>query len=517
MENLGAIPIVSLQMIRESIMRAKLAANAERKIESAKRLDYYRGDQEQHLMRVLAKQFKHPERLRLQPTFSNIVRRIINEVSVVYKRPAQRSLMINGKKVEGKGADAFSKMYENARADAVLKKVNRYTNLLNTIGVQAVWRNEAVALDVLTPDILNVVQNAMDPTQASAVIIEQGYADTVTLEGPSNPFGATSLFIAWTEESHQVFDEQGRPRPDLANESGANPYGMIPIVFFRDSYPDSYFWNEGSFDLINAQETLNVFLTELNQLVKMQSFSVPVIIGDAPPEGVTVDPSNFISIPLSDATAGKGQPDFKFVSPSPKIAEIIEVIREQVRRIADDWGLSMDSFKLSGSPASGLSLKLSNIRLIERREDDVALYMDYERELFNVMRAVWNAHCPGGEEIPDKAELSINFAELNFPEDPAAEDQRWITQINQNVRSRAQWLMSIDPDIKTDEEAVEKIESNMEINAKTRSALPSGDPSELIDALTGRPKMGPDGKPMEADAKDPAEKAKPPFLMGGKA
>lgn len=507
MEHFGAVPVVSLQMIRDSIMRARLAANSERKIESAKRIDYYRGDQEQHLERVLAKQFKHPERLRLQLSFSNIVRRIINEVSVVYKKSPQRFLTLNGKRLEGKGADSFSKMYEKARADAVLKKANRYTNLLNTLGVQAVWRDGCVQLDILTPDILNVVQNAVDPTQASAVIIEQGYADTVTLEGPANPFGAASLFISWTADAHMVFDEQGRPRPELGNKEGKNPYGLIPIVFFRDAYPDSYFWNEGSFDLINAQETLNVFLTELNQLVKFQSFSVPVIIGDAPPEGVTVDPSNFISIPLGDTAVSKGQPDFKFVSPSPKINEIIEVIRECVRRIADDYGLSMDSFKLSGSPASGLSLKLSNIRLVERREDDIALYMDYERELFKVMRAVHNAHCETVDEIPEKAEFGINFAELEFPEDPAAEDARWITHIGQNLKTREQWLMSIDPDIKTEADATAKIKGNMDLNAASRSALPGDDPASLVDTLTGK-KKGPDGEPLTDDDEDEKDEKK---------
>jgi len=291
-EYFGAIPIVTLDMIRDSIMRARLSANSARKEEAAKRIDYYQGEQLSHLHDVLKRQFKHPERLRLQPSFSNLTRRIINEVSVVYKRSPTRFLTgKDGKRIEGPKSDIFVEMYEGARADSVLKKVNRYTNLLNTILVQAVWRNERVELDIITPDIVNVVQDAIDPTRASAIIIEQSYADTVALEGPQNPFGASKLMIAWTKDDHMVFDEQGRARPELANEEGTNPYGILPFVVFRDAYPDSYFWNTGTDDLICAQDTLNVQLTELNQLVKMQSFSIPVIIGDAPPEGVTVDPS----------------------------------------------------------------------------------------------------------------------------------------------------------------------------------------------------------------------------------
>lgn len=514
-------PQIGLGLIQNSIQRAKLASNQARKDEACKRIDYYKGDQLGHLENILARQFAHPERLKLQMQFSNITRRIINEVSVVYKRPAQRRLMLGGSPIEGPKAEAYQKMLEDARIDAVLKKVNRYANLLNTILVQAVWRNERVELDILTPDMVNVVQDAKDPTRASAVIIEQTYPDTVTLEGPGNPYGARRLFIAWTAEQHQVYDEQGRARPDMANEDGVNPYGLIPMAVFRDAYPDGFFWNEGAADLINAQESINVKLTELNSLIKMQSFSIPVIIGQGPVGGITIDPSNYLEIPLADAI-DKGQPDFKFVSPDPKIKDLLEAISEDVRRIADDWGLSMDSFKLSGSPSSGLSLKLQNVRLIERREDDVALYRDYEKDLFRVMRAVHNAHAAPADAIPEDAELSVNFAELEFPEDPAAEDARWITRINQGVASRAQWIMAIDSDIKTEEEAEERILENQEFNARTRGASVS-DPAAMAAALglsgSGKApkKDSPAGPDVAAGDKSTPPPAPPPAPQPGGA
>lgn len=497
---------ITLALIQQSIMRARLAANAERKNEAVKRLDYYKGDQIDRLTEVLHKQFSHPERLKLQMQFTNIVRRIINEVSVVYKTPPQRRLSVKGKFVEGPKSDAYQKLLEGAKMDAVMKKVNRYTNLLSTIGVQAVWRNERVELDILTPDILNVVQDAQDPTAATAVIMEQSFADTVMLEGPGNPYGVTKLYVCWTADEHGIYNEQGVSRPDLGNEKGNNPYGLIPIAWFRDSYPDGYFWNESGADLINAQELINVKLTELNQLIKMQSFSIPVVIGTAPVGGITIDPSNYLEIPLADAI-DKGQPDFKFVSPNPKIAELLEAIREDIRRIADDWGLSMSNFKLEGGVASGLSLKISNIRLIERRQDDIELYQGYEKDLFKIMRAVHNAHCLPADLIPEDCELSVNFSELEFPEDPTAEDARWMTRVRENVRNRAQWLMSIDPDIKTPEEAEKVLLANMELNARTRNAMPGLDEAGLADAL------GADGKPSGKPGDDEVEgdKKKPPF------
>ena len=468
-DQIGAIPVLSLTLIQQSIMRARLSANDNRKVEAAKRLDYYKGNQLHHLDAILNGQFAHPSRLKLQKQFSNIVRPIIDQVSMLYKRPPLRKLMRAGAEVDGPIADLYGDLQRNANMDAVMRTVNRYTNLLQTVAVMAVWRNERVELDILTPDILNVVQDPKDPTKAAAVIIEQAYGDSVALDDQANPYGVRKLYIVWTPQDHAVFNEQGTFMSELSNEERVNPYGLIPAAFFRDDLALGEFWGEGGDELVNAQEAINVKLTELNQLIKLQSFSIPVFVGDAPPEGITVDPSNFISIPLGDAT-GRGQPDFKFVSPDPKIGDLLGVIKEEVSRIAISYGISPEQFRLSGSPASGFALQVLNQRIDDKRENDAAIYRDAERDLFNAMRAVWNAHNPPARAIPEDVELTVDFTENEAPQDPAAEDARWLVRINNGIKSRADWLMAVDPDIKTKDEAIARLAENDAINAKTRRA-----------------------------------------------
>lgn len=479
-ENIGMVPLLSLSMIQESIMGAKLDYNSERKREARKRLDYYSGDQRRHTDDVMRAQFQNPERMRLQLEFSNITREIVDQVSMLYKKPAKRTLLVGGKPVSDEIAARYAEMTRVSQLDSVMKRVNRFTTLLNTVGVQVAWRKDCLCLDILTPDLVDVAQDPWDPTTAVAVLIYRSFYNTMSWDKAVNPYTDKILVVAWTAEQHMVFDNMGRRQPQLANDQGVNPYGMIPVAWFRDAHPMGCFFNDGSYDLVQAQESLNIKLTELNYLLKMQAFSVPVIIQDDTPGTVTIDPSVFVHIPLK-SIPGAGQPDFKFVSPDPKVNELLEAIRDMTVRTARSWGISPDAFKLVGSATSGFALRMQNMRLLERREDDADIYAVAEQNLFRVMRAVWNAHSPEGAKIPEEAELSVDFTEPVFPEDPDAEQRRWESLVRQGLKSKADWLMEIDPDVKTLEEAEEKLRKNMEINARVAGSAPA--PSEALNGL----------------------------------
>ena len=478
----GPIPYLPISLVKESIVRGKMITNASRKREAEKRLDYYNSDVQEHLDDLLKGQFQHPTRLRLQPEWTNIVKPIINAVSMVYKSPAKRTVM-QGDKPAPDAVQENYRLMSGDQMDARLKHVNRMATLLGTVGTQAAWRNDRVELDVITPDVANVVQSPEDVTRAAAVIIEQAFPDSVVVEDATNPYASEKFFIVWTDAEHMVYNAQGRELPELANAEGINPYGIIPIAWARESEPQGRFWNECAYDLINAQDGLAVKLTSLNQLVKMQAFSLPVLKSSEKPESLTVDPSNFIYIPIG--VGGKEQTgDFAFVSPDPKITELLDVIDKLVTRIAWSWGMSPEQFKLVGSPASGFALKMQNMRLLERREDDVDLYRAFEGDLFRVMRAVWNAHMPG-KAIPEDATLSINFAEPRYEDDPAVEDARWQLHVSQGLRSKAEWMMALDADIANEAEAIERLKHNQEVNTAAESEEQRKRREALDNALAG--------------------------------
>ncbi|MFQ6112277.1 MAG: hypothetical protein ACE5LX_09680, partial [Nitrospinota bacterium] len=84
--------------VKELLLAIKRRANEERKAEAEKRLDYYHDNQLPYLMELLDSQFSDPSALQLQPSFTNIVRRIIDDISLIYKREPLR-------RVEGRPED----------------------------------------------------------------------------------------------------------------------------------------------------------------------------------------------------------------------------------------------------------------------------------------------------------------------------------------------------------------------------------------------------------------------------
>ena len=154
---------LSMDKIQSSLHGARLDANNTRKLEAEKRLDYYWGDQARHLEDLLKQQFKNPERMLLQLEFSNITKEIIDQVSMVYKSHPNRVLLLNGEPAPEAQEKIYSEMLRQTNIDALMKVVNRFTNLLNTVGVQVVWRDNQLQLDVITPDTFDVIQDPMLP------------------------------------------------------------------------------------------------------------------------------------------------------------------------------------------------------------------------------------------------------------------------------------------------------------------------------------------------------------------
>lgn len=343
-------------------------------------LAYYDGQQIDYLMSVLNSQFSNPTALKLQPRIANITRYITNNLCMLFSK----GVLV--KPINEKDAEIYDDIVDSSQLDATMQEVERKTFLTKTSLIKVSWRDEKIALDVITPEYLMVTTSDENPYRPESIIYPIKLDDK-NLYNPKGTFGY------WSETEFKLLDESGRELPNPQNEGNVNPYGVLPFVVVRNSIPtNGEFYNKLGEELINAQESINVLLTEHAQLVKMQSFSIPVLKNPkADYQGnvnVQIDPSKPIIVEDNKDAQG----DFKYVTPDAKLSEVQESIDKEVTRIGALFGVNVSDFVASGQKSSADATKEYNASINEYREQQKLIYLPILSELFEIIRIVWNTH-----------------------------------------------------------------------------------------------------------------------------
>jgi hypothetical protein len=88
--------------------------------------------------------------------------------------------------------------------------------------------------------------------------------------------------------------------------------------------------------------------------------------------------------------------------------------------------------------------------LYEMRQDDIALWRNYEKQLFQIMKVVWNTH--SSNKFSEKATLSIDFADPSPQVDPKTQAAAWDLQLAMGVISPVDILLQMNPDFQGNRE-----------------------------------------------------------------
>lgn len=441
-----------------------------------KRIDYYYGNQEKYLDEDIKSNFKYPDRIKLQKEFKDITRFITDELAILYNDAPSRKIMGGSEKDLEKDSETMAEIWEKSQINLVLKTVNQLTKLCKTVAVKVSWREERIQYDIYTPNIFDVVPDRLDGTKADALI----YADIVDSDNDSNyinndnpntsrdKFDDTdAVFYYWDKERFIQFKRSGNNKKiaDVAsfadNPDYVNPYNELPFVFFREGYPTDNFYIQGGDDLINANSIINQKETEKNYLTKMQSFSQLVRKG-APESAPNVigDPSMVFDIP-ADSDIHRNN-DVKYITPEARIEELRNDIREKKRDVAINHKLDPDIFEVSRQRSSAESLQMQNANQARIINGDKPFYSLYEQELFEKTRVVYNTHNPGG--ISENCYLSIDYGDVEKIMTVEEEDAHNIVMVNNGLMSKVDWVMAVNSDITSREEAIERLKKIDEEN-----------------------------------------------------
>jgi hypothetical protein len=405
-------------------LQADSAANLKRKEEAAKRLDYFHDEQLGHLETRLNQLFSDPS--AMVKVALNVVKKVVNNLAQVYRESPTRLL---------EGSDSDKELYtgiiESMALDVKLKLASRYAKLLKTILLRPVWRNERLDLDILTGNILDV---------------ETGESPEILLKVLVTDFGTSEKieeveYSLWTPESWQRLNYRGQ-----TIEEAPNPYGVLPfLAVFDYPPPSSSFWLPGGDDLISLQEACNLKLTDLLYLLSTQSFGVGYIKGGQGGGSLKVDPGALCELPENG--------EIGFANPQARIEEVVGAIDKLIKWACVSHGLSAASMSTDPQEASGLSKLVDSRELSEMRSEDVALWLSYEKRLFQLTRVVWNAHNPT-KRLSESATLKVDFADPRPETDPKTQAEAWEKLLGFGVISPVDIAMQQNPDLKTREDAL---------------------------------------------------------------
>jgi hypothetical protein len=374
-----------------------------------------------------------------------------------------------------------------------MRKVNRLTNAMNDIIVMVAVHDGRICYDLITPNVCTVIQDPDNPSKMDALIYR--------LTSVNTPTSANIRYAYWdVNGNHAILDGYFRTisviySPDGSGGGMPYPYRdksgafVIPAVVLHRQHPEDSFWDQDSGrDLYNAAVGLGWKLTLKDYYFKSASFKQIYVIADDlnVPNKQRADVSTMLHLRGEDSEIGT-------LDLQVAIDKLVESITADVNMIINNYGISADMWTLSVSEMSGRALKIRNMALLEQRQEQTPAYRRLETELFEKTRIVNNAHAGffGWKQIPENAIFTVDFGEIEFPEDPVYEIDLEAKRLKSGIIGLGQFYQRFNPDITDVDKAEAAILENLNKLKATREANPSLD--EALDFIMSAKK-----KPGEA-------------------
>ena len=371
---------------------------------------------------------------------SNIVDRGIRRMALTYKESPEYVFAEEA---------TLPDEYRSVNRWVAFKNAERLCNLLGTIAIRPVVRGKSLQWDVLWYFV--------------PLLSGDGGLD---LDGIAYPLSAEAnpkLWAVWTKDEYYIGStEDGKKAPFPGREDLTNPYKVVPFTLVHPKQPinNNPFVNGYGMGLVDANDALIVGLTETRIGVRFD------MMGQYFTKGL--DPKNKIRLGAEKIPNIPDSATFEKMESGGDYEGAIMYLKFEIENTMQNIGLHVIWGEDGGVP-SGESLKIKNIELIERREDDVPTWRAGDRAVYENEKIIYDVDLK--VSLPELER--INFAEMSFPK-PASEtrDQlEWDWQ--HGFDTPAAYLMRRDPDGFEDEDAaLEFIDENKpQVAVQARSPL----------------------------------------------
>lgn len=416
-----------------------------RKADARMRIDLYRDRGEKHFSAMLDKLFKNQKvrdwrkQFLEYAQFQNVTKRVIREISAVYSEPAVRRVNDEGQSMR------YRDLQGAVRMDRRMRLVNRMGNLLNNVLVWP-WVNDIgdPVLRVVTPDRFSAIAHPNDPTLPVGFVVDRfpgrdkkgksGVPHYLVIDGQT----FFHLDADWRMVS-------GSRRPHMLNRLPA-------MLFSREEMDDGILDADSGKDLVSAHcavALLNTLMLKHQKSGTRQAYAS----GDMSTTGLgqPMDEEHLLTVgegvTLNTLDLG-ADPD-----------NYINATRAVIKQVAANYGIPESVFDLSYQATSGFEIELKRTGLREVRRDQILDFRPFERDLALLMSDVLRA--AGSDYAFDVAGWSIDFGEVETPQDPSARMGYFSQLEDMDLMNRVEMYRYMNPEA-TEEEAIEAIASNAE-------------------------------------------------------
>ena len=421
------------QAIKDSLNVLKIENHRKRESYVHKLLDYYNGSNTKY---YIENRFDLDAFREVPPYEANITKKFINKMSRIYTVGADRNV---------------NEKYETLSVlkDAKMKHIERMTRLVGTIATRIMFVDDEMPHFDYQPIYYFHPFFGSDPFKPIAI----SYPLMHYTEDASN--SDSCQYIHWNAESYIIFDESGK-----VLEEAEHGYGTLPFVFTHREHQSDSFYVEGANDICNANEHINITMTELQLGLRFQMFGQPVVSGAD--LGNNQRFGSDVILELPDGA------NYNILSPAGDIEKVIENVKFQMELVAQNNHLSVQFAQDGGETPSGIALKIKDLESFEDYQDDLALWSQYEHEIYQVERNIARTLNIGMPEA-----LKIDFNEPEYPmtvQDQIALDNH---RLSLGLVNKAELMVEYNKDL-TLEEANAKLkanESQMEPQDEDRSQV----------------------------------------------
>ena len=397
--------------------------NLARKDEALRRFEVYK-DYIKYYMTQILEQELEPETINemlSRTSIINILKKVINKKARVYKNGVDRTFSEN----DAEQAN-MEEIYEFLKANMGFKKANRFLELMKNTVLFICPKEEddnkwSYALRPKFDHMYDVIEDARDPEKPLVYIfsphtrrheahdlrVEEGRGigaqksnfrsgdgrDQTIADSPAdeeeNGVKDTREFVWWSKSYHFTTNVKGEIIEEKSPEDDANPFGLLNVVPLHKDQDGSY-WAVGGEDLIEGTLLINVLLTDMYFIAKLNGFGQFFFFGKNPPKTIKVGPNRGL---IHNVQEGDPTPQAGFLTSNPPLADLRTNVEQAVALLltTNDLSTSQVSGSLDGSnPASGIADLISRSDVTGSIEDDQQIFIDAETESFEVIKQVHN-------------------------------------------------------------------------------------------------------------------------------